>query len=68
MALDPGEDIEARLEKLVEVALDADAEDFESEDLPDGTRSVEVRRATPISAFLCMLMLRLVQMPPYVTT
>ncbi|KAI0336276.1 YebC-like protein, partial [Cubamyces sp. BRFM 1775] len=43
VALDPGEDVEARLEKLVEVALDADAEDFESEDLPDGTRSVEFK-------------------------
>ncbi|KAI0646823.1 YebC-like protein [Trametes meyenii] len=43
VALDSGEDLDARLEKLVEVALDADAEDFESEDLPDGTREVEFK-------------------------
>ncbi|KAH9901144.1 transcriptional regulator TACO1-like protein [Cubamyces lactineus] len=43
VTLDPGEDVEARLEKLVEVALDSGAEDFESEDLSDGTRSVEFK-------------------------
>ncbi|KAI0781183.1 YebC-like protein [Trametes elegans] len=43
VALEPGDDIDARLEKLVEVALDADAEDFESEDLPDGARAVEFK-------------------------
>ncbi|KAI0362706.1 YebC-like protein, partial [Trametes cingulata] len=43
VALEAGDDLEARLEKLVEVALDADAEDFETEDLPDGTRTVEFR-------------------------
>lgn len=42
VVLDGGDDVEDRLEKLVEVALDADAEDFESEDLPDGSRTVEV--------------------------
>ncbi|KAI0637222.1 YebC-like protein, partial [Trametes polyzona] len=43
VALEAGDDIEARLEKLVEVALDADAEDFESEDQPDGSRTVEFK-------------------------
>ncbi|KAI0371737.1 YebC-like protein [Pilatotrama ljubarskyi] len=43
VALEPGDDLEARLEKVVEVALDADAEDFETEDLPDGTRTVEFK-------------------------
>ncbi len=42
VALDAGDDIDARLEKLVEVALDADAEDFETEDIEDGRRTVEV--------------------------
>ena len=42
VALSAGEDIEARLEKLVDVALDADAEDFEAEDQEDGTRHIEV--------------------------
>ena len=42
VALGAGEDIEARLEKLVDVALDADAEDFEAEDQEDGTRHIEV--------------------------
>ena len=37
VALEPGEDIESRLERLVEVALDAEAEDFDSEDEDDGT-------------------------------
>ena len=46
VALEPGDDLEANLEKLVDIALDADAEDFESEDLPDGTRAVEVRGAS----------------------
>ena len=43
VALDAGDDIDARLEQLVEVALDADAEDFEAEDMEDGSRTVEVR-------------------------
>ena len=42
VALDAGDDIEARLETLVETALDEDAEDFECEDMPDGSRTVEV--------------------------
>ncbi|KAH9853988.1 YebC-like protein [Lenzites betulinus] len=43
VALEPGDGLEANLEKLVDIALDADAEDFESEDLPDGTRAVEFK-------------------------
>ncbi|KAI0807263.1 YebC-like protein [Fomes fomentarius] len=43
VVLDGGDDVEERLEKLVEVALDAYAEDFESEDLPDGSRTVEFK-------------------------
>ncbi|TFK84324.1 YebC-like protein [Polyporus arcularius HHB13444] len=43
VALDAGDDIDARLEKLVEVALDADAEDFETEDIEDGRRTVEFK-------------------------
>ena len=39
VALDAGDDIDARLEQLVEVALDADAEDFETEDMEDGSRT-----------------------------
>ena len=42
VALEPGEDIESRLERLVEVALDAEAEDFDSEDEDDGSRMIEV--------------------------
>ena len=42
VALEPGEDIESRLERLVEVALDAEAEDFDSEDEDDGSRTIEV--------------------------
>ncbi|RPD79811.1 YebC-like protein [Lentinus tigrinus ALCF2SS1-7] len=43
VALDAGDDIDARLEKLVEVALDADAEDFDTEDMEDGSRTVEFK-------------------------
>ena len=49
VALDAGDDVEARLERLVEVALDADAEDFDTEDLPDGSRTVEA------SQLMCLL-------------
>nr|VWO98822.1 Diguanylate cyclase [Ganoderma boninense] len=47
VALDAGDDLEARLEKLVEVALDADAEDFETEDQDDGSRHVEFKCPQP---------------------
>ncbi|EJF62429.1 YebC-like protein [Dichomitus squalens LYAD-421 SS1] len=47
VSLDAGDDIEARLEKLVEVALDADAEDFETEDQEDGSRYVEFKCPQP---------------------
>ena len=43
VALDAGDDIETRLENLVEIALDADAEDFETVDQDDGSRHIEVR-------------------------
>ncbi|KAI8998862.1 YebC-like protein [Trametes punicea] len=43
VALDPGDDIDTRMERLVELALDSDAEDFEYEDLPDGSRTVEFK-------------------------
>ncbi|TBU50098.1 YebC-like protein [Dichomitus squalens] len=47
VALDAGDDIETRLEKLVEAALDADAEDFETEDQEDGSRNVEFKCPQP---------------------
>ncbi|OJT14138.1 hypothetical protein TRAPUB_9249 [Trametes pubescens] len=43
VALEPGEDMEARFEHLVGVGLDADAEDFDHDDQPDGTRYVEFK-------------------------
>lgn len=42
VALDAAGDVEARMERLAEIALDAGAEDFEAEDLADGSRTVEV--------------------------
>ncbi|KAI1790788.1 YebC-like protein [Ganoderma leucocontextum] len=47
VALDGGDDVEVRLENLVEVALDADAEDFEAEDQDDGSRHVEFKCPQP---------------------
>ena len=42
VAVEEGEDFDARLERLVEAAFEADAEDFEQEEPEEGVVSVEV--------------------------
>ena len=42
MSLDLGDDLDARLEKVIETALEADAEDFEQDDPEDGVVELEV--------------------------
>ena len=42
MTLEQGEDFDARLERLVETALEAEAEDFEQDEPEDGTVEIEV--------------------------
>ena len=42
MSLDLGDDLDARLEKVIETALEADAEDFEQDDPEDGVLELEV--------------------------
>lgn len=42
VALDKGEDFDARTERLIEAALEAEAEDFEQVDTADDTVEIEV--------------------------
>ena len=42
VALEQGDDFDARLEKLVETAFEAEAEDFEQHDASDGVVEIEV--------------------------
>lgn len=43
VSLQQGDDFEQRLERLIETALEADAEDFEQEDSSEGVVEIEVR-------------------------
>ena len=43
IALDEGDDLDAKIERVADAALDAGAEDFETDEPSDGTVEVEVR-------------------------
>ena len=43
IALDEGDDLDAKIERVADAALDAGAEDFETDEPSDGTVEIEVR-------------------------